>query len=81
MDLGSGSRNRGRRACLVLVFGRYPHGYLRGLFVLLNLFRLGSRGTRSRHLVYRSKNHKYDVMHKRTSLELGSELRYVLGRC
>ena len=53
----------------------------RGSFVLLNLFRVGSRETRSCHLVYRSKNHKYDFMHKRTSLELGSELRYVLGRC
>ena len=28
-------------------------------------------------MVYRSKNHKYDFMHKRTSLELGPELRYV----
>ena len=52
-----------------------------GSFVLLNIFRVVSRVTRSRYLVYRSKNHKYDFMHKRTSLELGSELRYILGRC
>ena len=28
-------------------------------------------------MVYWSKNHKYDFMHKRTSLVLGPELRYV----
>jgi hypothetical protein len=55
--------------------------YLRGSFVLLNIFRVGSRGTKNRNLVYRSSNHKYDFMNKRTSLELGSELRYILGRC
>ena len=49
-------------------------------FVFSNLFRVRNRGTRRRHLVYWSKNHKYDFMHKRTSLELGLELRYVLGR-
>ena len=43
-------------------------------FVLSNLFRVRNSGIRSRHLVYRSKNHKYDFMHKRTSLELGPEL-------
>ena len=54
---------------------------LGGSFVLFNLFRVGSRKIRSRHLVYRFKNHKYDFMHKRTSLELGLELKYVLARC
>jgi hypothetical protein len=49
--------------------------------VLSNLFRVRNSEIRSRHLVYRSKNHKYDFMHKRTSLELGPELIYVLGRC
>jgi hypothetical protein len=50
-------------------------------FVFSNLFRVRNRGIRSRYLVYWSKNHKYDFMHKRTSLELGPELRCVLGRC
>jgi hypothetical protein len=49
--------------------------------VLSNLFRVRNRGTRSRHLVYSSKNHKYDFIHKKTSLELGPKLGYVLGRC
>ena len=52
-----------------------------GSFVLLNFFRVESKGIGNHHLVYRSKNHKYDFMRKRTSLELGSELRYVLGKC
>ena len=56
-------------------------GYLWGSFVLLNLFRVVSRGTRNRHLIYRFRNHKYDFMHKSISLDLGPELRYVLGRC
>jgi hypothetical protein len=61
---------------------RYHRGkHLRGLFVLLNLFRVESRGIRNRHLVYRFNNHKYDFMHKITSFELGPELKYVLGRC
>jgi hypothetical protein len=55
--------------------------FFKGSFVFSNLFRVRNRGTRSRHLVYRSKNHKYDFMHKRTSLKLGPELRYILGRC
>jgi hypothetical protein len=42
--------------------------HFKGLFMLLNLFRVESRGTWSRHLVYRFRNHKYDFMHKRTSL-------------
>jgi hypothetical protein len=57
------------------------HFFIKGSFVFSNLFRVRNIGTRSRHLVYRSKNHQYDFMHKRTSLELGPELRYVLGRC
>jgi hypothetical protein len=52
-----------------------------GSFVLLNIFRVIRRGTRSRHVMYRSRNHKYDFIHKMTSLELGSKLRYVLGKC
>ena len=55
--------------------------FFKGSFVFSNLFRVRNRGTRSRHLVYRSKNHKYDFMHKRTSLKLGLELRYILGGC
>ena len=55
--------------------------FLKGSFVFLNLFRVRNRETRSHHLVYWSKNHKYDFMYKRTSLELSSELRYILGRC
>ena len=52
-----------------------------GSFIFSNLFMVRNRGTRSCHLVYWSKNHKYDFMHKRTSLELGPELRYILRRC
>ena len=55
--------------------------FFEGSFVFLNLFRVRNKGSRSRHLVYWSKNHKYDFMQKRTSFELGPELRYVLGRC
>jgi hypothetical protein len=55
--------------------------FFKGLFVFSNLFGVRNRGTRSRHLVYWSKNHKYDFMHKMTSLELGLELRYILKRC
>jgi hypothetical protein len=55
--------------------------FFKGLFVFSNLFRVRKRGIRSRHLVYWSKNHQYDFMHKITSLKLGSELKYVLGRC
>jgi hypothetical protein len=44
-----------------------PLGHLRGSFVLLNFFRVESRGKMSRHLVYRSRNHKYDFMHNKTS--------------
>ena len=58
-----------------------PRGYLRRSFVLLNLFRVESRGTRSRHLVYRSWKHKHDFMPKMTSLELGLDVRYVLRKC
>ena len=57
------------------------HLFFFKLFIFSNLFRVRNRGTRRRHLVYWSKNHKYDFMHKRISLELGSELKYVLGRC
>ena len=55
--------------------------FFKGSFVFSNLFRVGNRVIRSCHFVYWSKNHKYDFMHKRTSLELGSELKYVLGKC
>ena len=55
--------------------------FFKGLFIFSNLFRVRKRGIRSRHLVYRSKNQQYDFMHKRTSHELGPELRYVLERC
>ena len=55
--------------------------FFKGLFIFSNLFRVRNRETRSRHLVYRFKNHHYDFMHKRTNLELGPELKYVLGRC
>ena len=60
---------------------RVGHLFLFKSFIFSNLFRVRNRGTRRRHLVYWSKNHKYDFMHKRTSLELGPELRYVLGMC
>ncbi len=56
-----------------------PSGHLRGLFMLLNLFRVESKGIRSRHLVYRSKNHKYDFMLKRTNLTR-SEAKLHLGK-
>ena len=36
--------------------------------MLLNLFSVESRGTRSHNLVYRSRDRKYDFMHKMTSL-------------
>jgi hypothetical protein len=65
----------------VAVVVRYRVVTSGGSFVLLNLFRVESRGTRSRHLVYRSENHKYNFMHKMTSLKLGLKLRYVLRRC
>ena len=50
--------------------------FFNGSFVFTNLFRVRNRGTRSRYLVYWSKNHKYDFMHKMTSLELGPKLRH-----
>ena len=55
--------------------------FFEGLLVFSIFYRVRNKGTRSRHLVYRFKNHQYDFMHKRTSLELGLKLRYVLGRC
>ena len=55
--------------------------FFKGSFVFSNLFRVRNRGIRGCHLVYRSKYHQYDFMHKRISLELGPELRYVLERC
>jgi hypothetical protein len=54
--------------------------FFKGSFVFSNIFRVWNRGTRSRHLVYWFKNHKYGFMHKRTSLELGPELKYILGK-
>ena len=55
---------------------RYHRSTSRRLFMLLNLFRVKSIEIRSRHLFYRSKNHKYDSIHKRTSLiRSGAKLR------
>ena len=69
-------------SCLIVVRCRVGHFFFfKGSLVFSNLFRARNRGTRSWHLVYQSKNHKYDFMHKRTSLELGPKLRYILGRC
>jgi hypothetical protein len=61
---------------------RVGHLFLfKGSFVFPNLFKVTNKETRSRHLVYQSKNYQYDFMHKKTSLELDLKLRYVLGRC
>ncbi len=55
--------------------------FFKGWFVFSNVFRVRNRGTKSCHFVLWCMNHKYDFMHESTGLELGPELRYVLGRC
>jgi hypothetical protein len=46
-------------------------GHLFRVVCAFEPFRVMSKGTMICHMVYRYRNHNYDFIHKRTSLELG----------